>query len=560
MNPNIKFSIVLPIHLEDIALNLTERQLINLGFDLDKRNSIKYLDSQLDKLNAIAQNDLIIDEHWLESLIPIAKEIDERDLNLKLLQLEARTIKANENLNGYIEKLLQIESIYPQEINNKLNLASIYQEIGDIDNFQIKLNEARDIDSSHWRYKFESLKLQVVNREQIICDDNLDIDHIDAQPIKSIFFHLYSIYALKNADVINAKKFIEKAIYYIPNRILFHENRLRIKWFEIYEASKSTSLQELRPKVIKFEHEIEKVETIAVNTTHRIKLLLEMHKFRAKSVLSDYKTCGLIIQNCFDILMICYYDGVVDNIICELLTHWPLSLDKLSNISEYLIKQSAIISYQLSISLILQFSRHGNLSGFLSQVFKRLNNNQGLHILDCLESGNIDSFDYNDIVVRELVIGLGYYLQGNSKLKSQLINIIPNDDINYKKLMVLYYHENNELDKAYELFRLLSVKELLPYDCYKMLEIVRQKHAYEFEIELLKIMNDIEGDVTNKWFNNYQIFCAYINLQNYLQASRVGKALLSSIQPNLKQEKFEEILANTLISIIKISCRNLDFI
>lgn len=555
LHPNITFDIVLPINLENILLNLTEEQLTRLGFDLDKRNSIKYLEAQLDKLNAIAQNDLIVDEYWLQSLSYIAKEIDESDLTLRLLQLEALAIKAKENLNGYIERLLQIESLYPQEINNKLNLASIYLKTGDIDHFQMKLNEAHDIDSNHWRYELESLSHKVANGEQIVYDNDLNIASLvnQSQFIKSLFFRFYSIIALKNGDLINAKKFIEKAIYFEPNKVSYHENRLRVLWFEVYEASKNTSLPNLRPIIIKFESEIEKVEYIAINATNRIRLLIEIYKFRAKFALLDHNACTLIIQNCFTILISCYYDIEIDCIINELLAHWLLNLDELNNISEYLIKQSANISYQLTMSLILQFSRHGNSSEFLSNVFNQLNNNKGLHILTCLDSGNIDSFDYNDTISRELIVGLAYYLQGNSKLKLRLINVIPNNDINYKKLMVLYHYENNELDKAYEIFRSLTIKELTPHDCYKMLEIVRQKQAYEFEIELLKIMNDFEGNEINTWFNNYQIFSAYINLQNYLQASEVGKHLLISRQENLTLEQLEEILTHTIISMMRIN-------
>ena len=555
LNPNITFEIVLPINLEKIVLNLTEEQLTKLGFDLDKRNSIKYLEAQLDKLNAIAQNDLIIDEHWLQSLSPIVKEINESDLTLKLLQLEARTIKAKENLNSYINRLLQIESLYPQEINNKLNLASIYMEIGDTDHFQMKLNEASYIDSNHWRYELEFLRQKVANSEQIVYDNDLNIAYLvnQSQFTKSLFFRFYSMIALKNGDLINAKQFIEKAIYFEPDKVSYHENRLSIFGFEIYEASKGTSLSNLRPKIIKFENEIEKVENIASNSTSRIKLLIEMHKFRAKFALLDYPACNLIIQNCFKILLNCYYDIAVDGIIHELLTRLLLSLDELNNISEYLIKQSANISYPLTISLILQFSKYGNPSGFLFNLFKQLNNNKGLHILTCLDSGNIDSFDYNDTISRELIVGLAYYLQGNSKLKLQLINVIPNNDINYKKLMVLYHYENNELDKAYEIFRSLTIKELTLHDCYKMLEIVRQKQAYEFEIELLKIMNDFEGNEINTWLNNYRIFSAYINLQNYLQASEVGNHLLISRQENLTLEQLEEILTHTIISMMRIN-------
>lgn len=555
LNQNIVFNIVLPINLAEIVLNLTKEELTRLGFDVDKRNSIKYLESQLDKLNVIAQNDLIIDENWLQSLSHIVKEIDESDLTLKLLQLEARTIKAKENLNGYIEKLLQIESLYPQEINNKLNLASIYLEIGDIDHSQIKLNEASDIDSNHWRYEFESLRQKVANGEQIVYDNDLNIASLvnQSQFTKSLFFRFYSIIALKNGDLINAKKFIEKAIYFEPNKVSYHENRLSVLWFEIYEASKNTSLSNLKPIIIKFENEIEKVENIAINTTSRIRLLVEMHKLRAKFALLDHNACNLIIQNCFKILLNCYYDISMDAAINDLLAHWLLSLDELNNICEHLIKQSANISYPLTISLILQLSKCGNPSELLSPVFRQLNNSNGLHILSCLNSGNIDSFDYNDPVVRELIIGLAYYLQGNNKLKLDLINLIPKDEISYKKLMVLYHYENNELDKAYEIFRSFTIKELTPHDCYKMLEIVRQKHAYEFEIELVKIMNEFEGDETNKWLNNHQIFCAYINLQNYFQISKVGKELLSSTPQNITQEQFEKILAHTIISMMKMS-------
>lgn len=552
--PKIKFNIILPINLEHIALNLTGEQLIELGFDLDKRNSIMYLEVQLDNLNVIAQNDIIIDGSWLQSLSHIIKEIGESDLTLKLLELEARTIKAKENLNGYIEKLLQIESLYPQKISNKLNLASIYLDIGDIDNFQIKLNEASYIDSKHWRYEFELLRKKFADGEPITYDENLNIAFLNHQPqfIKSLFFRLYSMIAVKNGDLINAKKFIEKAIYFEPEKVSYHENKLSVLWFEIYEASKNTSLSDLRPIIIKFEDDIKKVEDIAINTTNRIKLLIEMHKFRAKFALLDYPACSLIIQNCFKILLNCYYDIAIDGIIHELLLHWSLSLDELNKISQYLIKNLANISYQLTRSLILQFSRHGNPSDFLSQLFGQLNNNKGLHILNCLDSSNIDGFDYNDTVSRELIIGLAYYLQGNNKLKLDLINLIPKDEISYKKLMVLYHHENNELDKAYEIFRSLTIKELTPHDCYKMLEIVRQKQAYEFEIELVKIMNEFEGDETNKWFNNHQIFFAYINLQNYIQASKVGKELLSSIPKSIIQEQFEVILANTLICMVKV--------
>lgn len=554
LNPNITFDIVLPSNLENTLLNLNDEQLIKLGFDLDKRHSIKYLESQLDKLNDIAQNDLIIDEYWLQSLSTIIKEVDDSNLTLKLLQLEARTFKAKENLNGYIEKLLQIESLYPQEINNKLNLASIYLEIWDIDHSQIKLNEARDIDSNHWRYEFESLRQKVANGEQIVYDNDLNIASLvnQSQYTKSLFFRFYSIIALKNSDLINAKKFIEKAIYFEPNKVSYHENRLRVLWFKIYETSKSTSLPNLRPSIIKFENEIEKVECLAINTTNRIRLLLEMHKLRTKRALLDHNACNLIIQNCFTILISCYYDTEIDGVINDLLSHWILNLDVLNNISDYLIKQSANISYQLTIYLILQFSKHGNPSAFLYRQFKELNNDKGMHILTCLNSGNIDSFDYNDPVVRELIIGLAYYLQGNSTLKLQIINIIPRDDINYKKLLVLYHHENNELDKAYEIFRSLSIQELTPHDCYKMLEIVRQKQAYEFEVELLKIMDEFEVDETNKWFNNQHIFFAYINLQNFIQASKVGRGLLLSLPKDTLQEQFESILANTLICLVKV--------
>ncbi|MBK7764480.1 MAG: hypothetical protein IPI46_14265 [Bacteroidetes bacterium] len=219
-NPSITFDTLLPREIEGIFLSLNNDQLVSLGFDVDQRKALevsreylKGMEAELDRghANFVYQT--------LNTMRDIISSQGDEGLLLDFGIIEARTLQHLERIEDAKIEYESLYKRYPTDVRAPLYLAEYYLKIDNYTENQRLLDEVKAIDASHWLYLFEILVRKFFLKEVISVTD-IDTDSFPADAkIKSDYYRIYGNLLQNNGDMKNAIAFIERALFFNPEKI-----------------------------------------------------------------------------------------------------------------------------------------------------------------------------------------------------------------------------------------------------------------------------------------------------------------------------------------------------
>ena len=219
-NPNIEFKLFLAKDLENVFFQLSETDILGLGFNIDQRQAIEIAYSYLENVkNELDRENANFAQKILENIKDIILALGDENLSLESEILESRCLQKSEKVDEAKENYENISRRFPKDSRPLLYLAEICLNDKDFDKNSELLEKAEKIDSNYWLLKLEQLVRKSHLREKIDTE-NVDEKIFPGDPIiKANFYRLYGQFFEDSGDQINADSFIEKAIHLNPDRL-----------------------------------------------------------------------------------------------------------------------------------------------------------------------------------------------------------------------------------------------------------------------------------------------------------------------------------------------------
>lgn len=119
-------------------------------------------------------------------------------------------------------------------------------------------------------------------------------------------------------------------------------------------------------------------------------------------------------------------------------------------------------------------------------------------------------------------------------LRRELISKLPDsEEIPKDKLLFLLYSDEKDYNSAFELLKTMVFQDMNYFECIRSLEVASIKHAWDFEVILIKKLLRFESNDRSKLGLRVQLMNAYDNLGMYVDGVGIGEEILANeIQMN----------------------------
>jgi hypothetical protein len=550
-NPKVNFKLMLAKDLEKVFFGLDEKDILSLGFNIDQRQAISNAFDYLESINiALDREEVIYAQKILKNVINIISTLNDEKLSLEYELLECRCMQKLEKIDEVKEKYESHIVRFPKDSRAVLYLAEIYLNDKDFDKNLELLQKAESLDKDFWLLKLEQLVRKNHLGEKINLS-NVDQNTFPDDPkIKSNFYRLYALFFEDDNNQEAADGFIERAIHANPDRFSNYLAKISILEKRLSPVQTSEKLKQAKVML----DEINKIEEMFINNSEigvRSKATLNIKKLSALHVLENIPEFEKISKETFELLMSCYFDKQIEQMMMIILHYVSLPDDDLNKLLIYIKDSKVNISDNLSNEIIFQFLIRDSLLTEGKKFFVEINNQKYLDFLKNLEESNYEevlTFLENDT---SFAIMIASTLKNYSELRKQIIERLPDDEsIQKQKLILLLNYDEKDYDEAFSILKTLDFSELNYYECKPILQIIQQKNAWDFEVIILQKLIAKET-VEKQAFNlKLQLFNAHYNLKQYREVIEIGKELLEfdSKKNFLDTKNKEALLINTLLA------------
>ncbi|MDO9180982.1 MAG: hypothetical protein Q7U04_01175, partial [Bacteriovorax sp.] len=161
------------------------------------------------------------------------------------------------------------------------------------------------------------------------------------------------------------------------------------------------------------------------------------------------------------------------------------------------------------------------------------------------------SFLYKNI---QLAILLANTPNIDFDLRKIIIENLPNDkEIQKDKLLLLLNFDEQHIDEAFKIIQDIDLSKITYLECRPILQITQQMEAWDFEVIIINKLLENEKDEKYKFYLQWRLFCAYLNLDRYQEVIEIGKRLLEKDlnKYQLTPLNKEALLTNTIIACIE---------
>lgn len=554
-NPDIEFKLFLANDLEKVFFQLSESDILGLGFNIDQRQAISnayiYLESvktEFDRENAFFARKL------LENIKDIILVLGDENLSLEYEILECRCLQKFEQIDDARKKYGSISKRFPHDPRSFLYLAEIYLNDEDFSKNNELLEKVEGIDNDFWLLKLEQILRKLRVMEQIDIKD-IDENTFPSEPkIKSNFYRLYGIFLENSGDQTNADRFIEKAIHLNPERfssyidqLFLIENRLILSQNIVQRSRLSRELldkiEELKSKYFTYG-----------DIGSRNKAILNSKKLNALLAQENISDFEDVAKETFELLMACYFDVQIELIIKQILQFVSLPDNDLHRLLDYLKSSKKGVSDDLSKALIAQFNIRDALLTEGIRFFEEIKSQKYLGFITDLGNKDYDkvlAFIKQDI---GFAIVLANTLKTLPDLRKQIIENLPDEDwIQKEKLWLLLNFDEKDFDQAFQILKKLDLSNLNSVECKPMLYIAQQKEAWDFEATILEKLLEKEKNEKEIFNLKFRLLYAFLNLKKFLKVMEIGELLLNedATKHLLDQRSKEGLLNNTLIACLE---------
>jgi len=555
-NSSIEFHLFLAKDLESVFFQLSESDVLGLGFNIDLRqaveNAYSYLEHVKDELDRENAN---LAQKILENIKDIILELNDENLLLEYEILESRCLQKLEKIDEAKERYGNISRRFPKDSRPILYLAEICLNDKDFDGNRNLLEKAENIDPDYWLLKLEQLVRKLHLGEKIDIE-NIDENTFPDDPkINASFYRLYALFFQKSGDETNADRFIEKAIHLSPDRLnnyLDEMTLIEIRMLTNEDISERLEMsQKLLKKVARAEHKFLDHSDIGA----RNKANLNIYKLDALLVQDNILEFVSLSRETFKLATTCYFDRRIEQIIAGVFKLISLPDNELNQLLDYLKNSKKEISDELSGVLIFQFSLRDALFIKGKRFFEDINNRKYFEFINEFEKENHEQvleFLKHDV---PLAIALASTpLKRYPGLRRKIIENLPDDkNIQKDKLNLLLNFDDMDFDEAFQILKRLDLSKLDYIECRPMLQIARQKEAWDFEIIILEKLLDKEENEKEIFNLKLQLLYAYLNLKKFPEVIGAGEQLLNEdfAKKLLDSRNKEGLLTNTLIACLE---------
>ncbi len=555
-NQDIKFKKLIAKDLEDIFLNLKPDQILALGFDVDSTNALRIASESLARLEADLDRDngaFVL--RVLETHKDIISGLQNEPLLLDYEILECRAFVQLERVREAKQKYENLCRRYPNDPRAFLYLAQIHL---DNENFEINdelLKQAETLDGNHWLLRLEKLIRQYRLGNQI---DGASIDEQSfptVPRIKSNFYRLYALFLERAGDKARADSFIERAIHLNPDKINNYHAKLSI--LEIRCFSQPVDNETLRKRAEELLREIEAVQQITDRwgkLSPRNQATLNLKKLNVAATQENLPEMEKLAEESIYLIMQCHFDQSIDQMLVGFLRFGELPPEDFKRLLHYLQGTAKVISDNLARTIALQFILKKTLFTEGKQFFGAAKKKGILHFIDNLENAKYDEvwmFLKEDL---QFAVTMAIIPTNPPDLRRKIIDNLPNDgSVQRDKLLFLLNYEERNINEAFDLLKGFDLSKLNYFEYKPILDIAREKKAWEVVTEVLETLLRREKDRQVILRLKFELFAANLDLGRFSEAIQIGERILREEQEMslLNQQHKEDLLRNTLVARMK---------
>ncbi len=552
---NIEFEIFSLKNLEEIFLRLDNTQLIDLGFHIDVRHSIKIVHNLIESVQIDLDRghvDYVL--KGIEKVKSTLKNGVDPELLLELRILEGKAALLNEDAEEAKKIYESIIQCHSSDIRAILYLAEIYFYESDLDKDDELMSLAESIDTEHWLFKIQKLIRDLDDKMEFDPEKIIQGVHSEEKRIQSIFYRIISIFFLKEGKLSRALEFADISISLNPERFDNYVNRFVILSAKLFD-DKQRSFNQIEEVLENIDKLFEKFSNLGrvsqrkINNLHIIKLDLLLE-------LDQYDTFEAIARMIFDSIYSCYLDDKTESLLSRILFDVLLEENDLEKLSDYLKNKRTNYSEGLIYSLLLQFCQLGNLTTSGKEFFETLGMKKGIDFISNIVDGNIQevlSFANKNL---QFMLGLANGLKDFPVIRKEIITGLPQDGrIQNDKVWLLYYFENNFLDEAFEILKQIDISQICFLDCKIFSDLAHKMQAWEIESKILERFKSFNLTSKDKLITDLRLFFATYNLGQNSRVIQIGRSLLKEqelIIHHLNPEVLEGVLTQVIQAQLKI--------
>ena len=188
------------------------------------------------------------------------------------------------------------------------------------------------------------------------------------------------------------------------------------------------------------------------------------------------------------------------------------------------------------------------------KFFEQIQSQNFLGFICDLENNNEDkvlTFLENHV---QLAVDLASTQQFFPALREKIINKLPDDgNILKEKLLLLLKYDEKDYAEVLRILGQLDLSKLDFQGCLRLLPIIHQVKAWDYEIILLEKLIEKESSKKEKFSLEIQLFNSYQNIKNFLEVMAVGEHLLleDSVENHLDIRDKEVLLTYTIYACLE---------
>jgi tetratricopeptide (TPR) repeat protein len=555
-NPTIIFKEFLTKDLEDIFFGLTDQQILSVGFDIDSTKTLKLVREILGKLEVeLDRDNTKFVEKTLNNNQDIVFSLNDDSLNLDFEILYARTLQKLERVKEASIKYKSLSKRYPSDPRPILYQAEIQLNNDDFKKNKELLAQAEVIDKDYWLLALEELIRSYVTKEKVDLSNVDEKDFPQDPKIKASFYRIYSGFFEEVGDHVKADCFIERAINLYPDKFANYDARLTILESRFYfiEEEKEQKIQRVKSFIKEIDSIGEKISTWE-ELGARNKAIIGYRRFNAYQILEDFPLAEQNAKVCFEHLLQCYFDRIIDNLLIGILTPIELPESDLERLLIYLDTAEKRISDALAKRIVLQFILKDTLYTKGEDYFQKICNKRIYDFIHHLEEKNHDKvleFLADDPL---FAIAVANTIKGSPDLRLKIIESLPNDgSVQKDKLLLLLNYDEGDIDEAFNLLKKFDLSNLGYLESREVLKIASGKKAWDFVAILLENLIRQEKNIKALLNFKLQLFTAYFNLGKFKEAAQIGEDILSNNEELnvLDGGNKENLLGQTILARVR---------
>ena len=554
-NPSIEFNVFLPKDLEEIFFSLDQANILSLDFDIDTTKAVSNAYELLNKLEIDIDRDNgknVLKQ--LENIAAIISGLNDDGLTLLYELLEARAMQKVEKFSEAKDKFENLEKRYPRDPRATLYLAEHYLNNEEFDKNKELLEKAEKIDSTHWLLLLERLIRQYRTGESI---DAASIDekkfHSDPR-IKSNFYRLYAFFYDRIGDDTMTDSFIEKAIYSNPDKFNNYNAKISLLISRAHkEKDRAVVAQKLKEILKEFDCLENRISEWG-GLSDRNRAVLNVKKIHICFAVDDASEIERLAPETFELLLCCYFDAVIDELLTELLIPISLPQKDFDRLLEHLKKVENRYSNNFGKILLIQFLYRGNLFTDGLSFFKETRHQELADLVEQIQNKkdeDVLNFIKDDL---RFSVALANVAKDFPDLRKKIIESLPDDgSIQKEKLLLLLNYDQKQTDEAFGLIQKMDLSDLGYFECKPILQVAKEKKAWDFEIVILERLMGYEKDKRAALQLKLDLLNAYLNLEKYPEFIALGLSVLDDQEshPLLDGQGLEWILAQTANAYLK---------